>query len=251
MWRARLLALHLVVVHAGIAPVPVSAQSSTAEPQSAPPAASGRSSPIQVTAGADLVVTSAYVWRGFVPTDRASVQPMLWVKLGDLTVSSWFNVAGEQPNGALTEHDFTVDWSKARGAWTFSGGWIHYVFPGVSTGGVSSEFYGGVAYAGLLNPTVRVFQDVQEGRGTYVNVGIGHTLALPRGVALTPTVTLGYNHQQWTSESGWSDANVTLRLLVPMPQPHVFLAPFVAYSKSLETGLFPRKLYGGVSLTVK
>ena len=104
--------------------------------------------PLEVTSGLDLVVASAYVWRGFVLVDDAALQPNAWLKVGNLTLTSWMNVASTRPNGDhLTEHDFTADYTIARGKTSFSAGYINYLFPDLDTDRVSHEIYAGVAHA--------------------------------------------------------------------------------------------------------
>jgi hypothetical protein len=248
------------LLSAGLAPA-VFAQT---DPPTAPAAETEQAAQIQpadgqtletgrfpLSAGAEIVFTSAYIWRGFVPTDAMSYEPTSWVKFGDITVSSWFNIAGDQPTGPITEHDLTVDYSKGFGSWTVSGGYINYVFPGASTDRVTHEFYGGVALAGPLNPTVKVFQDVHAGTGTYVAMGASQSVALKHGVTLTPGVVVAYNHHQWIDDSDWSDANFSLKLSIPFPRQRVWLTPFMAYSKSLNEDFFPNKFYGGVGIAVR
>ena len=214
-------------------------------------APAGAQTPTPITTGVDLVGTSAYLWRGFVPTDAASVQPNLWMKVGDVTVSSWGNTARPSAGGSmLTEHDFTVDYTRTTGRYVVSAGWINYLFPTVDVGRHSNEFYAGVSHVSFLNPTVRVFQDVQAGAGTYVNAGMSHEFAVGRTL-VTPSVAVGYNRHQWIAESTWSDAVMGVRVKVPTPSKRVMLAPFVNYSRSLASGLFPSRFYGGLGVSVQ
>src|SRR5262245_61093680 len=83
---------------------PVSAQpsssASASEPQ--PPASSASPAPApkwHVTAGSEWMATNAYIWRGFVPNDSFSVQPNNWIKVGDITVTSWMNIARRHVEG--------------------------------------------------------------------------------------------------------------------------------------------------------
>jgi hypothetical protein len=204
-----------------------------------------------LAAGTELVIASAYVWRGFVPTDVVSYQPTSWARYRNVTVSSWFNVAGGQSVGPLTEHDFTVDWSLTRREWTVSAGWINYVFPGAAADQVSNEVYGGVGYAGPLNPSVKVFQDVHAGSGTYVNLGVSQTFELPHGSSLTPAFNVGYNHEQWVDDSTWSDATWSAKLTVPTPVPRLWLSGTLAFTKGLNEAIFQDTFWGGVSIAVK
>ncbi len=210
----------------------------------------GAQTPVPITRGVDLVGTSAYLWRGFVPTDALSVQPNLWIKAGDVTLSSWGNTARPRVGGLLTEHDFTVDYTRTAGRYVVSAGWINYLFPSVDVGRYSNEFYVGVSHASFLNPAVRVYHDVQVGAGTYVNAGVSHEFAVGRAL-VTPSVAVGYNRHQWIAESTWSDALMGVKVKVPTSSKRLTLVPFVNYSRSLASGLFPSRFYGGLGVSVQ
>ncbi len=188
--------------------------------------------------------------------DAVSMQPTYWVKFGSsLTVSSWMNVAREQLEGPLTEHDLTVDYTKSLGPkFSVSAGWINYVFPGLDSGSVTNEIYGGLSHASYLNPTVKVFVDFHEGEGTYFNFSASHTYAFgSQGFAATPSFGLGYNDKQWIDESTWSDANFGVKLTVPTPIKRLFLTPAIYYSKALnkDLGVFDDHFYGGIGIVTK
>jgi len=206
---------------------------------------------LDVSAGTDIVATSAYIWRGFVPTDAFSIQPNTWVRIGHLTVSSWSNVARRRVGGPLTEHDFTVDYSRPVGRFVVTAGWINYVFPPAETGRHSNEIYGGVSHTSYLNPTVRVYRDVHEGSGTYVNVGLAHEYAPGDGVTVTPNVAVGYNDNLWVDASTFSDAAFGVKVKVPTPFEHLAVAPFITFSRSLARDRFPSRVYGGFGLVMQ
>ncbi|MEI6245504.1 MAG: hypothetical protein WCQ64_10715 [Acidobacteriota bacterium] len=205
---------------------------------------------VPITKGVDLVGTNAYLWRGFVATDRFSVQPNLWLKYGVVTVSSWSNAARPQGHGLLTEHDLTVDVTKAAGRFAVSAGWINYLFPTVDTGRYSNEFYAGVSHASFLNPSVRVYHDVQAGAGTYLNGAVSHEFTVGR-LLVTPSAAVGYNRHQWIAESTWSDALMGLKVKLPSPSKRLTIAPFLNYSRSLARDLFPSRFSGGLGVSVQ
>jgi hypothetical protein len=212
--------------------------------------------PMTVSSGGQIDVMSKYLWRGFVLADAVSMQPTYWVKFGSsLTVSSWMNVAREQLEGPLTEHDLTVDYSRALGPkFSMSVGWINYVFPGLDSGSVTNEFYGGLSHSSYLNPTVKVYVDFHEGKGTYFNFSASHTYAFgSQGFAATPSFGLGYNDKQWIDEATWSDANFGVKLTVPTPIKRLFVTPAIYYSKALnkDLGVFDDHFYGGVGIVTK
>lgn len=84
------------------------------------------------------------------------------------------------------------------------------------------------------------------------SLAASHTYALPwRDAALTPSVALGYNHHQWIGASTFSDLTLGLKATLPTPLPHVSLAPFVTWSRSLATDHFPSRLLCGIGMSVQ
>jgi hypothetical protein len=202
--------------------------------------------------GANLTFASAFVWRGFVLTTTPAAQPSAFVTVGPVTVTSWVNV--DRPGAgqwSFTEHDFTVDYSRAVGPVTLSAGWTNYFFA-TETGRHSNEFYGGIAGGGYLNPALQVYTDVQQGNGTYAVLTVSHEYPVSaKGVTITPTASVGYNHHQWTEFVGFSDVNVGARLSWPLPVARLAIQPWVNYSFGLKASGLPSRFYGGVSLAVE
>lgn len=200
------------------------------------------------SAGLDVTSTNVYVWRGFVPTDASSVQSTLWFKVGDITLTSWANLASAGP---VTEHDFSVDYTYTDGAFTVSAGWINYLFPTVDAPRHSDELYGSVTHTSFLNPTIRMFVDGHAGHGWYGAASVAHDFAAPHGLVISPSVSIGYNGHQWIPRSTWSDASVSVKARVPLGSAHLALVPSITYSRSLASDLFPSRWYGGLGFSVR
>lgn len=219
--------------------------------QSAPSASSVPATP-RVTVGTDIATVSAYVWRGFIPVPSMSVQPSLFVKAGDLTMTAWSNFAGRGPNGeAFTEQDVTVDYSRTRGNTLLSVGYIWYAFPDLDGNQQSHELYAGVTAPWRFSPSFRIYQDVGTGRGTYAQAALAHERPLYRKTTVTASASLGYNHEQWVDGSGWSDLVVGAKVTIPTAQPHIAFAPFLFYSQSLDRTRFSSRMFGGVNISVR
>jgi hypothetical protein len=229
------------------------AQTATTSQPPAAPVPEPEKSKIPVSGGVTVDLMSHYMWRGFLLTDAFSFQPTVWGKVGDFTMSSWSTWA-DADGGPAFEHDFTVDYTKAvHPKLNLSVGYINYFFPAVDSGRHSDEFYVVTAFVAPLNPTVKVYFDVHEGEGTYFNFGVSHPLPIgSKGVSLTPSFAIGYNHQQWIDASTWNDANFGLKLTVPV-SPHLSIAPAMYYSKGLTADyddIIPDKFYGGLTIAV-
>ena len=193
---------------------------------------------------------SAYVWRGFVIEDRPCIQPTASVQVGHLTVTSWFNLIADAGAKIWSEHDLTVDYSRSFGDWKLSAGYTNYFFPSADSERVSHEFYAGAAWSGPLNPSVRVYQDVTHGNGTYVSLGVSQTIELGSSkISATPAVALSYNNHQWVAESGWSDLNLGVTIAYPLSE-RVDLSGAFNYSKSLRTAWFPSRAYATLTVSL-
>ncbi len=240
--------LALVVASVLSGQEPVSPQAAPALPTETPAA---DESPSKVSVGADLLATSAFVWRGFVDCDSTVLQPDVWVKAAGLTVSSWFNYAPTAPGSRpLTEHDLTVDYSFTRGKYTTSVGWTNYAFLDVDNDRVSNEVYVGLAREGMLSPTLKVFQDLQQGSGTYASLGVQHAFSLGGTVGLAPSLAVGYNRRLYTPYSGFSDAVLGLKATIQTPVKGLALQPFAAYSLSLDDRIATDRFYWGVGASI-
>lgn len=233
----------IAVLLAGVSPV--LAQSSTATLELPSPNTT-------VTAGVDLMATSAYVWRGFIPTREPSLQPAPWVKVGSVTFTSWSNFASRGSAGRpVTEHDATIDYTGHSGTFAVSVGYTNYFFPDASSD-LSHELYAGVAHDSYFSPSLRVYRDVSAGKGTYANFSIAHSYEISNGrLTLTPNAAIGYNHHQWMDRSTWSDLAIGVKASLPPVSARVSISPFIMYSRSLAADLLPSRLYGGVIVSVK
>ena len=255
------------------------------EAQTPPPATAPAPAPVEepapsVTGGVNVDLFSHYVWRGFALTDGFAFQPSVFVSTHGLTFTSWsswsstdagcFN-ADDCP--AIREHDFTLDYTKPVGSATVSVGYINYLFPPYRTDeakaadavGATNELYGGVTFTtpaqpvreGLLRRGRRRRRDTSK--GTYLQFGVSQPIPLAEGKAtLTPMFSVAYNLSQWIPEDDWNDANLGVKLAIPMGKftitPAMYLSiglnDTVRRSATATTRLTPpTKFYGGVGFS--
>ena len=241
-----------------------------AAPEPEPPAPS-------VTGGVNVDLFSHYVWRGFALTDGFAFQPSVFVSTKGVTFTSWSSWSSTDAGcfdpddcPAIREHDFTVDFTKPVGMATVSVGYINYLFPPYRTDaakaadavGATNELYGGVTFTAPGNPFVKAYVDVDgddgadTSRGTYLQFGVSQGIPLAEGKAtLTPMFSLGYNFKQWISENDWQDANLGVKLAIPVA-PKFTITPAIYLSiglndtvKAVGYGDGDTKFYGGVGFS--
>jgi len=130
---------------------------------------------------------------------------------------------------------------------------------------VTNEIYAGAAFAAPGNPFVKAYIDVDgeadEGdlsRGTYLQFGVSQPIALAEGKAtLTPMFSVAYNFKQWIVDNEWNDANLGVKLALPLGKLTITPAAYlsiglndtvraIGYGDSDDPSR--AKFYGGVSI---
>lgn len=122
-----------------------------------------------------------YIWRGQNLSDDPVYQlggSMTW---GKFTLGIWGNMdltSYNDNSGRFSEVDYSLDFSDdlpgIEGV-GYSVGVIYYDFPGTAVPD-TTEVYWGLGFDVPLSPTVTVYHDVDEAQGTYVNVGLSHSI---------------------------------------------------------------------------
>ena len=141
--------------------------------------ASNGNAPPQVTFNSGYF--SKYIWRGQNISDESVFQSSISLSKRNFTGSVWGNLDLKNENdnaGDFKELDFTVDYTaKVPGVdWmSFSAGAIHYQFPSTDFS-PTTEIYGGLGLSVPFSPSIRIYRDVDEIDGSYIQFGIGQNL---------------------------------------------------------------------------
>jgi len=142
---------------------------------------------------ASAALASRYVWRGQTLSEGLVVQPTVGMTLGGFSANLWSNVdldnSEEDDDGiVMNETDLTLSYSLPLGPVNATAGFIHYDFDG----GDTQELYLTCALSTLLNPTLSLYYDIDEGEGAFAVLAASH--AFPVGpVSLTAGASLGFN----------------------------------------------------------
>ena len=177
---------------------------------------------IEITA--DYV--SKYIWRGQNLTDEPVIQPGISAGYKGLTASIWGNLETTSINdnsGEFTELDYTLDYSGALPGIEgigYSIGLINYHFPSVA--GDTTEFYWGLNCDLPLSPSLTLYHDIDEIKGTYASFGLSHSMAkigelgpdIPVGIEIAGALgwgSSGYNEGYWgVDESKLNDLTLSV-----------------------------------------
>jgi hypothetical protein len=127
-----------------------------------------------------------YIWRGQNISDKSVFQPAISVGAYGFTGSIWGNMdmtnkslTAPDNAGEFSEYDFTLDYSGTipSNDWLgFSVGTIYYRFPNTAFE-PTTEIYGGLSLPKVpLTPYFKWYRDVDEIKGSYFQLGIGHTV---------------------------------------------------------------------------
>ncbi len=245
-------------------------------PPAATPAPEPEEAAPSVTGGVGVDLFSHYVWRGFALTDGFAFQPSVFVSTRGLTVTSWSSWSSTDAGcfdpddcSAIREHDFTVDYTRSVGKAAVSVGYINYLFPPYRTEdakaadavGATNEIYAGVTFAAPGNPFVKANFDVDGdeldlSKGTYVQFGVSQPIPVAEFKAkITPMFWVAYNFSQWITEDDWNDANLGVKLAVPVTD-KLTITPAAYLSIGLNDAVTlvgygdgDTKFYGGVSFS--
>lgn len=214
---------------------------------------------------------SKYIWRGQCINDESVLQPSAFMSLYGFTGSVWTNLdlTGENnSSGEFTEVDLTLDYTKAlpcvEGI-NFSVGTIHYRFPNTPYE-PTTELYGGLSAALPLSPTIKIYRDVDEIEGFYIQFAAGHTIEKIAvwkedcycDVQLGASMGYGtssYNDGYFGVESGEFN-DLTISAGLPIWFGRLVIKPSVCYSTMLSDNIRDatdnsENLWGGVSTSIR
>lgn len=188
--------------------------------------------PLEASQAYQLTFTSRYIWRGFDlnPPNKPALQPSITFNFGNsgLSLNLWGSFSFEDKH--VNETDATLAYTfKTPEKYVLSVGFIHYGWyfakPFKFKTNTTQEVYvaGGLPKA-FLAPTLTVYYDFNNGDGTYMTLGLAHSLKLSENVGVDLTSCLGYTGKQWVDKSGFS--NLSLNANIPIKFSKVTLTPF-------------------------
>jgi hypothetical protein len=185
-----------------------------------------------------------YIWRGQNLSDDPVFQPGVSASFGGFTAAWWGSMDTTKINGnsgEFVEHDYSLDYSgdvPLVDGVGFSVGVINYYLPSSED---TTEVYWGFGFDLPLSPSVTVYHDVDDVKGTYISTGVGHSvekigeLGADTPIGLDFGASLGwgsasYNKAYWGSTINTGKMNdLTLSLSFPFEIGGWSLSPSLNY----------------------
>jgi hypothetical protein len=181
----------------------------------------GAAGPVNVNA--DLSFMSQYAWRGMSLNDDPVFQPSVTLGLGNFSLNVWGNLDFTGYNGTereFNEIDYTLDYTVDLSSLSLSLGAMYYHYSGLPGFEPTTELYVGLESALPGNPALILYQDVDEGEGTYAEIGMAQSLPVAPFASLEASALLGwgsgvhnrYNYEIAGMRGGLTDFSLNLGL---------------------------------------
>ena len=212
---------------------------------------------------ASAAALSHYMWRGLRLSENGVLQPSMTVSNKGFSLNLWANYQFDPHR--WSEADFTASYATEKDKYRYEVGYIHY---GVLNGPDSDEIFTGVSHTDAFHPSLQIYNDVNYGKGTYIQVGLEPSIPLGKKAAWTFKAHAGYvlkNSYMGTNDAGkefsnFYSADFQTTLTLPLGK-HLTLDPMLGYSTSLSrnarqaikgSSVAPHgeTLYGGATLTL-
>jgi hypothetical protein len=138
-------------------------------------------------------LASRYVWRGQILSEGIVLQPTVGITLGGFGANLWSNVdldnnEADDDGLVMNETDLTLNYTLPAGPVSVTGGLVYYDFDG----GDTTELYLTCAMETLLNPSLSLYYDIDDGDGGFAVLAVSQ--GFPVGpVALTAGASVGFN----------------------------------------------------------
>ncbi len=143
----------------------------------------------EVSGSASVDIMSQYIWRGWQLSDKSVSQPSVGITYEGIGANIWSNY--DNDTTAITETDYTLNYTFSIEKIGIDVGYIFYTFPDSAFD--TQEIYASASYDVILNPSLTVYYDFDEGEGAFIVAAIGHSFALPRDISIDIGASVSYN----------------------------------------------------------
>jgi hypothetical protein len=134
------------------------------------------------TADVSISLMSQYIWRGQeLSRDSLIIQPSLTIGYRGFAANIWQNIDTDHWDTTddvdnLNETDITLSYGHDFGSFGLETGYIWY---SLDVADDSHEVYASATLNTLLSPTLTVYREFAHYPGTYITLGISHSVEFP------------------------------------------------------------------------
>ncbi len=148
---------------------------------------------------ASIDMMSNYVWRGQKLSNSWVIQPSVGINYGAFGANIWTSYDSDRKeaasgvssgHGEMTETDITLTYTHSIDNLTMTAGYIYYALEGAND---TQELFLSASYDTLLNPSLTVYYDYDEGNGAFIVLGIGHTVNITNDIGMKLGASASYN----------------------------------------------------------
>src|SRR3989304_302974 len=177
----------------------------------------------KVSGTASVDVLSNYVWRGQKLTNSWVIQPSVGITYRSFGANIWANYDSDSQvdegdeHGELSETDSTLSYNFSVEKWNFGLGYIYYALTGFND---TQEIYLSTSYSTLLNPTLTIYYDYDEGNGVFIVASVSQSFDVFKGSSFKVGSSASYNIEN--KVMGFDDAKDALKRISNDGQQDVF-----------------------------
>jgi len=154
-----------------------------------------------VTGSVALATYNQYIFRGYeIGKSGLVIQPSMTVSLKGFSATLWGNMDTNQRNTKTAtfnqefkkgwnETDLTLSYTHEIKNLSITGGYIYY---GTKYADETEEVFVALSYKTIANPTITVYRDITNYKGTYINFGLSHSFPVYKEMTIDLASGIGY-----------------------------------------------------------
>lgn len=154
-----------------------------------------------VTGSVALATYNQYIFRGYeIGKSGLVIQPSMTVSLKGFSATFWGNMDTNQRNTKTAtfnqefkkgwnETDLTLSYTHEIKNLSITGGYIYY---GTKYADETEEVFVALSYKTIANPTITVYRDITNYKGTYINLGLSHSFPIYKEMTIDLASGIGY-----------------------------------------------------------
>ncbi|HOJ70701.1 MAG TPA: hypothetical protein PLR38_02560 [Syntrophorhabdaceae bacterium] len=154
-----------------------------------------------VTGSVALATYNQYIFRGYeIGKSSLVIQPSMTVSLKGFSATLWGNMDTNQRNTRTAtfnqefkkgwnETDLTLSYTHEIKNLSITGGYIYY---GTKYADETEEVFVALSYKTIANPTITVYRDIANYKGTYINLGLSHSFPIYKKMTIDLASGFGY-----------------------------------------------------------